>query len=136
MNGDDPSEYSDGDVELTCEAFLYKQWVDEAPSHPESESILHGALLVDQNGRLSHEPSEIKAEAGLGPDGVRDSGETHPKCIRRISLASPSKSGNKEASLIPANNKNFLAPGIASEGISILRTAFGAMTSSDVEASE
>ncbi|MFJ2710913.1 hypothetical protein ACIOZM_08465 [Pseudomonas sp. NPDC087346] len=35
MNGDDPSEYADWDVELTSEDFLDKQWVDEEPPHPE-----------------------------------------------------------------------------------------------------
>ncbi|MFD2641803.1 hypothetical protein [Pseudomonas japonica] len=35
MNGDDPSEYADWDVELTSESMLDRQWVDEVPPHAE-----------------------------------------------------------------------------------------------------
>lgn len=35
MNGDDPSDYADWDVELTSETMLDKQWVDEDPPHAE-----------------------------------------------------------------------------------------------------
>lgn len=35
MNGDDPSEYADWDVELTSDRMLDQQWVDEDPPHAE-----------------------------------------------------------------------------------------------------
>jgi len=35
MNGDDPSDYADWDVELTSDSMLDKQWVGEDPPHPE-----------------------------------------------------------------------------------------------------
>ena len=35
MNGDDPADYADWDVELTSETMLDKQWVDEEPPHAE-----------------------------------------------------------------------------------------------------
>lgn len=35
MNGDDPSEYADWDVELTSDSMLDRQWVDEDPPHAE-----------------------------------------------------------------------------------------------------
>jgi hypothetical protein len=35
MNGDDPADYADWDVELTSESMLDKQWVDEDPPHAE-----------------------------------------------------------------------------------------------------
>ncbi len=33
MNGDDPADYADWEVELTSEDMLDKQWVDEDPPH-------------------------------------------------------------------------------------------------------
>ena len=35
MNGEDPAEYADWDVDLVDEAKLDKQWVDEDPPHDE-----------------------------------------------------------------------------------------------------
>ena len=35
MNGEDPLEYAEWDVELVDEAKLDKQWVDEDPPHAE-----------------------------------------------------------------------------------------------------
>ena len=35
MNGEDPSEYAEWDVELVDDAKLDKQWVDEDPPHAE-----------------------------------------------------------------------------------------------------
>lgn len=35
MNGDDPADYADWDVELTSETMLDRQWTDEDPPHAE-----------------------------------------------------------------------------------------------------
>lgn len=35
MNGDDPSEYADWDVELTSDSMLDRQWINEDPPHAE-----------------------------------------------------------------------------------------------------
>ncbi|KAA0995499.1 hypothetical protein FQ192_10700 [Pseudomonas sp. ANT_J12] len=35
MNGDDPAEYADWDVELTSDKTLDMQWTDEDPPHAE-----------------------------------------------------------------------------------------------------
>lgn len=35
MNGDDPADYEDRDVELTSETMLDRQWTDEDPPHAE-----------------------------------------------------------------------------------------------------
>ena len=35
MNGDDPAEYADWEVDLVGDAKLDKQWVDEDPPHAE-----------------------------------------------------------------------------------------------------
>ena len=35
MNGEDPADYEDWDVELTSETMLDRQWTDEDPPHAE-----------------------------------------------------------------------------------------------------
>lgn len=52
MNGDDPSEYADWEVELTSESMLDQQWVDEDPPHAECGSLRQWLAEVTEPGYL------------------------------------------------------------------------------------